>query len=102
MSADGGERGAPATDVHGSPGMVVFVRGMWGVRHPRLAQGMESKLVANRCLYRTIILGGASRLSMRVLAQQRVAWGATLLFRGLSEMRVTPASRATSGPSGKT
>lgn len=32
------------------------------VLHPRRAQGIESILVASMCRYRTIILGGASRL----------------------------------------
>ena len=38
------------------------------------AQGIESILVANRCLYRTIILGGASRVGIRAMAQTRATW----------------------------
>jgi hypothetical protein len=38
------------------------------------AQGIESILVANKCLYRTIILGGASRFGMRATAQKRATW----------------------------
>ena len=47
--------GAPATDVHGSPGMAGFVGCVCGLRHARRAQGVESILVASMCRYRTII-----------------------------------------------
>jgi hypothetical protein len=56
--------------------MVGFVRLSWEVRHPRRTQGAESILVANKRLYRTIILGGASGLWIWVAARKRVAWAA--------------------------
>jgi hypothetical protein len=44
--------------------MVVLLTRVCAVLHPRRAQGLESILVASMCRYRTIILGGASRLAI--------------------------------------
>jgi hypothetical protein len=49
--------------------MVGLVRWVCEALHPRRAQGIESILVASRCLYRTIILGGASSSQREVVAE---------------------------------
>lgn len=64
------------------------------------AQGRESILVANKCLYRTIILGGASGRELRATASKRVTgpwWRGTLGVAAMS--RAGPAGH---GPSAKT
>lgn len=60
-----------ATDVHGRPGMVIFVRLMCSMLHPRRAQGIESILVASKFLYRTIILGDTSGRRKQWLRRRR-------------------------------
>src|SRR4051812_3568367 len=67
---------------------------LWGERGSGsirgTAQGIESILVANRCLYRTIILGGASRDGIRAMAQTRATgMGGNVCCR--SELRQHPA-----------
>jgi len=61
----------------------------WGIRGA--AQGIESILVASRCLYRTIILGGASRGGIWAMARERATWQWGAMCACRPEMRRHPA-----------
>ncbi len=88
------QRVSPMTDVHGRPGIVLLVNLKWEVRHPGLAQGMESLLVTTRYLYRVIILAGPSMLVTWVRVPRLVPLLQTLLQFGGVPPHVTDQARA--------